>query len=154
VLELGAGSSGMAALCSYFKWKPHKVTITDGKLENLSSIEKTVQINSLVDTPIEVNELVWGDCKLNHKYELILAADCLFFEQYHKSLLGTLKQAMDQNSVAMLLNPKRGASMDRFLTLAVQTGFKSTVQLLNEVVNTEQYRTYSREIAQSEQYSP
>jgi len=90
-----------------------------------------------VDAPIEVKELVWGDAKLIHKYELILAADCLFFEHYHSALLDTLKQAMDQDSVAVLLNPKRGPSMDRFLTLATHEGLKCTVQLLDEVVKAE-----------------
>lgn len=52
VLELGAGSSGMAGICSYLKWIPGQVTITDGKLENLSSIKRTLELSKLEESPI------------------------------------------------------------------------------------------------------
>lgn len=114
----------MAGLCAYLRWQPEKVKITDGKLENLGSISRTLGESKLEGAPIEVEELVWGRRESGGKYQLILAADCLFFEKYHADLVATLKESMSSESVAIFLNPKRGQSADKFLKLAAEEGFK------------------------------
>lgn len=107
----------MAALCSYLRWKPENVTITDGRCENLLPINETLACNKFEDAGIEIKELIWGASRVAKKFELVLAADCLFFEHYHSELIATLKDAMDSSSLALFLNPKRGSSMENFLQL-------------------------------------
>lgn len=83
MLELGAGSSGYAAIASLLAYQPETVVITDGKAVNLTNIGKTLSTNGWEAKPVILEELLWGETAVKQKYELILAADCLFFEKYH-----------------------------------------------------------------------
>ena len=52
-------------------------------------------------------------------FDFILAADCLFFRDFHDDLVWLLDNALDKvNGVAYLLQPRRGDSMQMFLTKA------------------------------------
>lgn len=41
---------------------------------------------------------------------------------------------MDKDSLAIFVNPKRGQSMERFLSNATQEGFKYNIWLLDNVI--------------------
>lgn len=67
---------------------------------------------------VKIEELRWGETPIKQKYELIMGADCLFFDNFHKALLDTLKKAMDSSSVTVFVNPKRGNTTQLFLDRA------------------------------------
>lgn len=51
-------------------------------------------------------------------FDCIIAADCMFFKDFHSDLLWILNSALSDNGVVYMLQPKRGDTMDRFLSLA------------------------------------
>lgn len=51
------------------------------------------------------------------RFDVLLAADCLFFRDFHQQLLQTLQLLMHESSVALLLQPQRGGTLDEFLSL-------------------------------------
>lgn len=51
-------------------------------------------------------------------FDLIVAADVLFFERFHRALLHTLHSYLDpERGEAWLLQPSRGGSLERFVDL-------------------------------------
>ena len=49
------------------------------------------------------------------KFSTIIAADCLFFEDFHDSLIWILKNILEKKGFCFLLQPKRGNSMENFM---------------------------------------
>lgn len=126
VLELGAGCSGHAAFAAHAAWAPESVVITDGKAANLETVKMSVAANGWGAT-VAVSELLWGETEVGQKYDVVLAADCLFFECYHEALLATLRQAMHGQTLVLMVCPSRGGSMERFLEKAGTRGLSSAV---------------------------
>lgn len=69
-------------------------------------------------------------------FDLIVASDCTFFKDFHKGLAQTIKCLLkkDERSQALLLSPKRGDSLDKFLVEITDSGLHFSV---TEVYNTE-----------------
>lgn len=103
------------------------ITITDGnpksvetlKLVNkqnfLSSEEKEEKCN------VSIEMLQWSieeNLKYKSKFDLIIGADILFFEDYHKELLKTLENCIKSDGAILLLNPTRGNSSKKFMDIA------------------------------------
>jgi calmodulin-lysine N-methyltransferase len=55
-------------------------------------------------------------------YDVIIASDCLFFRDFHRALLQLLRHALkcNDNSMVVLLQPRRSGTMDEFIALAVE----------------------------------
>ena len=49
------------------------------------------------------------------KFSVIIAADCLFFEDFHDSLIWILKNILEKKGFCFLLQPRRGNSMENFM---------------------------------------
>ena len=49
------------------------------------------------------------------KFGVIIAADCLFFEDFHDSLIWILKNLLEKKGFCFFLQPKRGKSMENFI---------------------------------------
>lgn len=47
--------------------------------------------------------------------DVVVAADCLFFKDFHQALLCTLLRLLKPRGVAILLQPPRGGTMSKFL---------------------------------------
>jgi predicted nicotinamide N-methyase len=54
------------------------------------------------------------------KWDVIIGADCLFFEDFHDDLLRLLEDILSSTGIALLFQPRRAGSMDRFIQKALQ----------------------------------
>lgn len=66
---------------------------------------------------------LWGSKEIEEKFSLILAADCLFFENYHEELIQTFINNLEENGRILLVNPRRGKSMSNFLSKLKMNNF-------------------------------
>jgi hypothetical protein len=56
--------------------------------------------------------------KIREPFDLIVAADVLFFERFHRALIHTLRTHLNpEGGEAWLLQPSRGGSLERFVAL-------------------------------------
>jgi hypothetical protein len=53
-------------------------------------------------------------------FDRIIASDCMFFKDFHTDLLWILDTALSADGVVYMLQPRRGDTMERFLSLAQQ----------------------------------
>ena len=58
------------------------------------------------------------------RFDLVIAADCLFFSDFHEDLLWTLSHALRENGVVLLLQPRRSGTMHAFVQKAQVDGFE------------------------------
>jgi calmodulin-lysine N-methyltransferase len=66
--------------------------------------------------------LLWQDAlpsHLEHSFDCIIAADCLFFTEFHSDLLHVIHKLLklQAGTRVILLNPRRGVTFDTFLNL-------------------------------------
>jgi SAM-dependent methyltransferase len=59
-------------------------------------------------------------------FDVVIASDCLFFRDFHADLLETLKCVLRPGGVGVFLQPPRDGTMQRFVSLCVQSGYFST----------------------------
>lgn len=152
VLELGGGMTGLcglglARLCRQQGIGNVRVTITDGHPDSVRNQNVCLSMNATVDlraglppAPVTASLLRWsiedkhGDLERlraengHERFNFILAADCLFFQDFHDDLLWLLDNALaEMNGVVYLLQPRRGDTMAKFLEKASQV-FEADVQ--------------------------
>lgn len=121
VLELGSGY-GLAGLSIASCTDAAEVVISDGNPQVVDYIQKniTANVGSFEDTKVTSLLLRWGQDvvgHLGHNFDLIIAADCTFFKEFHADLAYTLKSllALCKASQAIFFSPKRGTTLDLFL---------------------------------------
>lgn len=111
VLELGAGLVGLPGFIAAIY--ATRVRITDGNEHSVASLRDIAKRNPLPN--VEIEQLRWGAGKDEKKFDLILAADCVFFSEYHEDLVNTFDRFLAQNGVVYVCSPKRKGSLDRFI---------------------------------------
>lgn len=84
-------------------------------------------------------------------YDVILSADCLFFDEARLDLVETIYGWLAENGVALLMAPRRGTTFQKFAEAAAKRGFIARV--------TERYdpKVWSRHLELMEngqEYSP
>ena len=134
VLELGAGMTGLAGLV-VAAYAAHKgmdldVVLTDGNATSVELLEASISDNSRSHTPPEGDGvtvrvsralLQWDpDVEpvadtLGGPFDLVMAADCLFFESAHPGLIHVLSTSLSVGGHAICIQPPRGGSAQRFV---------------------------------------
>ena len=128
VLELGCGMAGLAGLFLATMYPNRtRVVLTDGHPDavqnNLINIQLNRAMNHLNDMHkdnITVQRLVWStdnnaSVEQDSHFDLILASDCTHFEEFHASLALTIADNLRVGGVAVLLQPPRGKSLEKFV---------------------------------------
>jgi len=140
VLEVGAGMSGLAGLVIARFASPKTVTITDGNPDCVDLLKHNIEINFPSSAALSsslVGEETVSDAvparralsarlvrwDRHGRYErdsvdVVVGADCLFFEWCHEDLLHLLSSVLRPSGVAFLIAPSRGGSLERFVKLA------------------------------------
>eukprot|EP00578_Thalassiosira_sp_NH16_P007259 CAMPEP_0181126682 /NCGR_PEP_ID=MMETSP1071-20121207/27771_1 /TAXON_ID=35127 /ORGANISM="Thalassiosira sp., Strain NH16" /LENGTH=446 /DNA_ID=CAMNT_0023212323 /DNA_START=29 /DNA_END=1369 /DNA_ORIENTATION=- len=73
------------------------------------------QINKLVKSPLQLNT---NNCITDDgSYQLCLASDCVHFQEFHDGLLNTIARTLAVDGVALLCQPRRGTSIQKFMAL-------------------------------------
>lgn len=82
---------------------------------------------------VQAQRLRWGheaDCKeLTGKVDVVLSADCLYFDEGRKPLVDTIWNLLTLAGVAVILAPRRGTTFEQFVQQCEKKGFL-TEQLL------------------------
>lgn len=148
VLELGGGMTGLCALglanlCNTLGVENVHFTVTDGHPDCVSNQRVCIEMNASMDlrlkrsvpplqTVITSHLLRWsvgdkhGDLAQikpeSIMFDVIVAADCLFFRDFHEDLLWVLDNSLSANGVIYLLQPSRDGSMELFLSKVSESG--------------------------------
>ena len=67
-----------------------------------------------------------GNTSQAQRYSAVVASDCLFFRDFHRDLLLTLRALLAEDGVALLLQPARDGTLQLFVDLCAQTGMFSS----------------------------
>eukprot|EP00047_Mylnosiga_fluctuans_P005867 m.243205 g.243205 ORF g.243205 m.243205 type:complete len:292 (-) comp14193_c0_seq1:174-1049(-) len=119
VCELGAGMTGLAALCVAVALSPARVHITDGNARSVAGLRACIDRNAslLAHVPITAAELAWGPGVPPYhgdRFDLILCADCLFFQATHGELAMLLDAMLAPQGVCLMMAPRRGGTLAAF----------------------------------------
>ncbi|BBN07652.1 calmodulin-lysine N-methyltransferase [Marchantia polymorpha subsp. ruderalis] len=124
VIELGAGY-GLGGLAIAACTDAAEVVITDGNPEVVDYIEQNVQTNrsAFGNTAVSSSTLYWSRDQVplsGRTFDLVVAADCTFFKDFHFDLAYTIKSLLgiSKDSQAILFNPRRGNTLDMFVEAA------------------------------------
>lgn len=118
VLELGAGMTGLAGLIVSQTCQPSRVLITDGNdnsVENLSIVLEENQNLGHVQENVSVQLLKWnnGAKELDQdQFDVIICADCLFFDDGRPQLLECLVNALKPGGTAIVVAPSRSGTFE------------------------------------------
>ncbi|CBX32974.2 LOW QUALITY PROTEIN: Protein CBG20782, partial [Caenorhabditis briggsae] len=116
ILELGAGFLGLSSFLIAKRFPETTVWITDGNMESISSLEQIRMANPNLLDRIHVRQLIWGEDLLETaRFNTILAADCVFFTEYHESLMKCIHTHLAPNGHAVISSPRRKQSLQKFL---------------------------------------
>ncbi|GAB2224433.1 hypothetical protein Droror1_Dr00005192 [Drosera rotundifolia] len=121
VIELGAGY-GLAGLVIAAVTEASEVIISDGNPEVVDYIQRNIAANAgaFGNTTVKPMILHWDQEEISacaHTFDIIIASDCTFFKEFHKGLSRTINILLKSSgpSEAILFNPRRGDSLDKFL---------------------------------------
>ncbi|XP_022228241.2 calmodulin-lysine N-methyltransferase [Drosophila obscura] len=131
ILELGGGFTSLAGLMLAKYAKPYAVHLTDGNEISVDNVRKTVCLNEL-SCYTKCSVLKWQECSAraqaeHAKFDFILCADCLFFDEARSALVDTIWYYLAPQGVALIMAPSRGRTLSVFQDECVARGF--TVEL-------------------------
>ena len=117
VIELGVGMAGIAGL-ALGKIDPVNVLLTDGHPDAVDNNSVNIRMNDLVGN-VRCERLLWSTDIRVHQEEadLVLCSDCTHFQEHHAGLMITLAHLLKRGGTAVLCQPPRAESLDRFLRL-------------------------------------
>ena len=137
--ELGSGMTGLASLgllaCAPVQLQ--HVLVTDGNPLSVKNLQLCIEANKMQHVfprdapPVNIStELLRWDRHASvkkdwqHQFDLVIASDCLFFEEFHEDLAYTIKTLLRPGSGrCLLVQPSRNGSMERFCGIAKRHGF-------------------------------
>ena len=127
VIELGAGAFGLPSLIASKYAK--NVYITDGNKFSVDNLNLILKTNNLLENahsgaltwqkscdPHSINSLI--DCT----FGVVIACDCIFFEENHHALLDTLDAVMAPDGYSLFCAPNRKGSLEKFLNFVTEDG--------------------------------
>lgn len=130
VLELGGGMSCMAGLMVAKYGEKSNVRVTDGNAKSIENVQVIINQNML-DNKVKCSVLKWQDLKKNglnsnipcSQFDIVLVADCLFFDEVRKDLIHAIWFHLGASGVAYVMAPQRGTTLDQFITASQDYGF-------------------------------
>ncbi|XP_064540531.1 calmodulin-lysine N-methyltransferase [Drosophila montana] len=128
ILELGGGFTSLAGLMLAKYAKPYAVHLTDGNEVSVENVRKTVCLNEL-SCYTKCSVLKWQEAAVRaaaeqSKFEFILCADCLFFDEARSALVDTIWYYLAPQGVALIMAPRRGRTLNVFRDECVARGFR------------------------------
>ncbi|CAI5441975.1 unnamed protein product [Caenorhabditis angaria] len=114
VLEIGAGFMGLTGFIAAKLYKNCQVSITDGNIESVQNLIKIRNLNRDLEENVKIDQLIWGTNELNTKFDVIFAADCIFFKECHENIRKCLESHLNDNGIIYISSPKRKGSLKQF----------------------------------------
>ena len=160
VCELGAGMAGLAGLFLACTHKPREVILTDGNAKSVNNLKRILTGNktSFGATVVEAEVLLWDPDALSTglhseycgRFDHILCADCLFFEEFHISLALLVRKLLRAGGVCHMFAPERGKSMQLFRNRAEEWFNVELVEKYSEMV----WQKHKESLQCSQVYQP
>ena len=145
VCELGAGMTAMAGLALGAVVPLRRLYLTDGNEDSAVCIKENVELNRAAlatsdsagsasgaeAVDVRGGVLVWDrndplDGEAG-QYDVLIAADCLFFDDYHDDLIHVIKTLLrptPPRGEAIIMGPRRGKTLDLFCERAEASGLR------------------------------
>ncbi|XP_016979014.1 calmodulin-lysine N-methyltransferase [Drosophila rhopaloa] len=128
ILELGGGFTSLAGLMLAKYATPYAVHLTDGNEISVENVRKTVCLNEL-SCYTKCSVLKWQEkCARSQaeqaKFDFILCADCLFFDEARSALVDTIWYYLAPEGSALIMAPRRGRTLSVFQDECVARGFR------------------------------
>uniref|UniRef100_A0A1A9WXS6 Calmodulin-lysine N-methyltransferase n=1 Tax=Glossina brevipalpis TaxID=37001 RepID=A0A1A9WXS6_9MUSC len=139
ILELGGGFTCLTGLMLSKYAKPFAVHLTDGNEISVENVKKTVCLNEL-SCYTKCSVLKWEDKAARAaneacKFDIILSADCLFFDDARSALVDTIWYYLSTTGTALIMAPQRGKTMNLFIEESIARGFLVNItQRYNETI--------------------
>ena len=147
VCELGGGMTCLAGLVAAAATADSErsplelLLLTDGNEKSMDNLSRILGggclANSVVHRgaqQIHPQVLKWCE-KLENipsewkaTFDLILCADCFFFEEVHADLLQCITALLSPGGQVVSVAPSRGKSLDRFVNAAQAAGFSAIIE--------------------------
>ena len=158
VVELGGGMTCLSGFVVATACAARKVICTDGNDRSLLNINQIKERNSIRfgATSVNCRRLRWGhdiDCAdLFGQVDVVLSADCLYFDEGRKPLVNTIWNILNDTGVAVILAPRRGMTFEHFVALCTTKGFQVEQVLVYDTHVYELHERFIKELANV--YSP
>ncbi|XP_037959542.1 calmodulin-lysine N-methyltransferase [Teleopsis dalmanni] len=137
ILELGGGFTCLTGLMLSKYAKPYAVHLTDGNEFSVQNVKKTLCLNEL-SCYTKCSVLKWEDKEVRSpieegKFDIILSADCLFFDETRAALVDTIWYYLSNEGTALIMAPRRGKTLTQFIDECYVKGFQAVLfQRYNE----------------------
>jgi len=139
VLELGAGMTGLAGLSLALTGAPKEIVVTDGSPVVLPLLKANIERNvDASGSKVRSRLLKWDRTAAYAElgqFDVILMADCLFFDQYHDDLLHVLNSTLSIKGRVLSFAPRRGDTLQRFKKKAEKMFSVELIEDYSEVVS-------------------
>lgn len=148
VLELGGGMSCLAGVLAAKYCNPSAVTLTDGNVTSVDNVRCIIARNDMTHL-VECGVVQWARAAkslrqaavngnrvktrtvdddedeqlLSGLYDVILSADCLFFDDARLDLVETIYGWLADDGVALVMAPRRGTTFQKFAEASIKRGF-------------------------------
>ncbi|XP_076251421.1 calmodulin-lysine N-methyltransferase-like isoform X1 [Rhynchophorus ferrugineus] len=124
VLELGGGMSCLAGLFIAKYAASTTVLVTDGNRNSVDNVQAMLQCNTF-SCPTSCSLLKWGEApRTALQYDVIVSADCLFFDDARHDFVECLHQYLAPGGLALVMAPQRGSTLDHFIIQSETRGLK------------------------------
>lgn len=131
VLELGGGMTCLAGLLVAKYGRSYGVHLTDGNGMSVENVRKTCRLNDIQNCYVKCSMLKWEQIyevpEGHERFDYILSADCLFFDEARPALVDTMWAYLSDSGMAMVMAPRRGSTLDAFIDVARAKGFRCEV---------------------------
>ncbi|XKL61386.1 hypothetical protein PGB90_008443 [Kerria lacca] len=128
ILEVGGGMSCLAGILLAQSVDCRSIHITDGNTTAIENVRKIIKENSTLRCPLSCDVLVWQyHYEHSNTYDIILAADCLFFDNYQIDLIRLMAALLNSNGTILVMAPKRGDTLQKFVNLSREFNFTCAV---------------------------
>lgn len=126
ILELGGGMTCLAGLLIAKYLRPQYVLVSDGNAISVDNAKNIIQANQVA---ADCCILKWGTCSKHHSdyFDVILAADCLFFDDTRNDFVSTIAYCLSDSGIALITAPRRGKTLDLFVQCAKSVGLYTLV---------------------------
>jgi len=123
VIEIGGGMSCLAGLMVAKYTSAARVVLTDGNQIAMENVGRIVEKNGLKGlTHVTSEVLQWGKQSKLGRFDVILCADCLFFDEDRCDLVQTIDDLLAEEGVALMAAPQRGDTLGKFFEEANAAG--------------------------------
>ena len=129
VVELGAGMTGLAGLClASNKNPPKRVTLTDGNHDSVTNLKRILEVNTELRCPVDAKVLRWDNEDSVDVADVVVCADCLFFDNGRPALINCLSRILREGGVAFIVAPERKGTFSHFVELLSESSLKFEVR--------------------------